>query len=121
MFYILLKCLKGGDFIATLFHLHTFFENVMSNRKRNSIEPSLIYSLLAISYALQGRFDLPDSVQLKLKANRMADIAHDGLTMAMVTGKLTLGIAQAGVVLQYYELFPTISFNVNRIVSAYVY
>ncbi|EIM19434.1 hypothetical protein WALSEDRAFT_58778 [Wallemia mellicola CBS 633.66] len=111
------------DFIATLFNISNFFDNINDSARRVNVEPSLIHSLLAISHALQGQFQI---------AYVMADRAHSTLRSAMMTGRLTVGIAQSAVVgsafcdctqtdltqvLQYYESFPLGTFNIKRLAA----
>ncbi|TIA91446.1 hypothetical protein E3P99_01096 [Wallemia hederae] len=96
------------DFITTLFNMTRFFDNISCTTKRMHCEPSLIQSLLAISHAIQGQFHL---------AYLMADRAHSSLRTAMMTGRLTIGVAQSAVVLQYYESFPLGTFHVKRVAA----
>ncbi|TIB87593.1 hypothetical protein E3Q19_03571 [Wallemia mellicola] len=103
-----------ADLIATMFHLPTILEVIRSQQKRDTLEPALIYILLAISYAMQGRSDKPCATQSKLKALNYAETSYTHLMSAMSTNKMTLGVAQAAICLQYYELFPKPIFDVQK-------
>ncbi|TIA85891.1 hypothetical protein E3P99_03866 [Wallemia hederae] len=109
-----------GDFVATMFHLPSFFDVVVNARKRASLEPALIYSLMAISYNFKGRADLPNAIESKLKSLNYAEKAHTFLMSAVNTSNLSLGLAQAAVCLQYYEFLPKPVFDVQRLGSCLV-
>lgn len=104
-----------GDFIATMFHLPSFFEKIMNSRKRSAFEPALIYALLAISYIFKGRADLSDATESKLKSLNYAEKSHSHLMSAVSTSNLSIGLAQAAVCLQYYEFLPKPLFDVQRL------
>lgn len=103
-----------ADLIATMFHLPTILDAIMNQQKRTTLEPALIYILLAISCAIQGRSDKPYATQLKLKALNYAETSYTHLMSAMSTNKMSLGVAQAAICLQYYELFPKPLFDVQK-------
>ncbi|TIA87396.1 hypothetical protein E3P81_03960 [Wallemia ichthyophaga] len=106
---------QRGDFIATMFHLPSFFEVIMNSRKRGAIEPALMYALLAISYVFKGRCDQTFATESKLKALNYAERSHSHLMSAISTSNISLGLAQAAVCLQYYEFLPKPLFDVQRL------
>lgn len=114
------RVFSKSDFIATLFHLPSFYDMLTLSRKRGSLEPALVYALLAISYAFLGSSEKPNASSLKLKSMYFAETAHKFLTTAISTTKWTLGVAQAAVCLHYYEFLPKPVFDVQKLGSAII-
>ena len=106
------------DFVATMFYLPTFFDVILNHQKRNRIESALIYALLSLSFILQGKSNNVNSNQYHVKSVYMSDKSHGILESAIATNKYTIGIAQAAIVLTYYEFFPKPIFNIKRAVMA---
>ncbi|KAI0655927.1 hypothetical protein C8Q70DRAFT_1057127 [Cubamyces menziesii] len=83
-------------------HLPRFFEMVLNTTRRAEMQPSLLFSALALGTLTQSS-EVEKGGRGRRRAMKLLDMAHSALQSSLATGWVDIGLAQAGWLILYFE------------------
>ncbi|KAI0334960.1 hypothetical protein GY45DRAFT_1317405 [Cubamyces sp. BRFM 1775] len=83
-------------------HLPRFFEMVLNPARRVDMQPSLLFSALALGTLAQSS-EMEKGRKGRQRAMKLLDMAHSALQSSLATGWVDVGLAQAGWLILYFE------------------
>ncbi|TFK82181.1 hypothetical protein K466DRAFT_666667 [Polyporus arcularius HHB13444] len=84
-------------------HLPRFFNTLFDPARRSSLQPSLLLSALALGAFVQSSH-AENGPRGREKALKLLELAHGALDGALATGWVDIGLAQAALLIVYFEM-----------------
>ena len=82
-------------------HIPRFFNTLFSPVRRNSMQPSLLLSALALGTLAQSS-EVEGGYKGRLRSLKLLDMAHSALEGSLSTGWVDIGLAQAAFVWEFH-------------------
>ncbi|TFK94583.1 hypothetical protein K466DRAFT_535614 [Polyporus arcularius HHB13444] len=95
--------LQASPCWVSFLHLPRFFDALFNPVRRSSLQPSLLLSALALGAFAQGS-EVENGAQGRQKALKLLEMAHGALEGALATGWVDIGLAQAALLIVYFEM-----------------
>ena len=89
--------LQGAPSFLSFLHIPRFFDTLFSPIRRNSMQPSLLMSALALGVLAQSS-EAEKGHKGRKRALKLLDMAHSALEGSLATGWVDIGLAQAALV-----------------------
>lgn len=89
--------LQSSPSWVSFLHLPRFFDSLFNPVRRHTLQPSLLFSALALG-ALSQSSEVEKGREGRRKAQRLLDMAHSALEGSLATGWIDIGLAQAAAV-----------------------
>ncbi|KAH9924621.1 uncharacterized protein BXZ73DRAFT_50427 [Epithele typhae] len=113
--------LRASLYWASFMHLPRFFETLLDPTRRNTCQPSLLLSMLAVGALVQCSKG-GDGVKGRERADKLMDHAHSAIQASLSSNWVDIGLVQAAWFMAYYELHgrESMSEKMQRVRSAKV-
>ena len=86
--------LNASVYWASFLHLPRFFETVLDPKRRNSVQPSLILSMLAVGAHAQSS-EIMHGAKGRARAQKLADLADSAIKASLGSNWVDIGLVQA--------------------------
>ena len=86
--------LNASVYWASFLHLPRFFETVLDPKRRSSVQPSLILSMLAIGAHSQSS-EIMHGAKGRARAQKLIDLADSAIKASLSTNWVDIGLVQA--------------------------
>ncbi|KAI0702975.1 hypothetical protein C8T65DRAFT_655245 [Cerioporus squamosus] len=95
--------LQASPCWVSFLHVPRFFDSLFNPVRRNSLQPALLLSGLALGAFAQSS-EVENGARGRQKALKLLEMAHGALEGALATGWVDIGLAQAALLIVYFEM-----------------
>ncbi|RPD62664.1 hypothetical protein L226DRAFT_610838 [Lentinus tigrinus ALCF2SS1-7] len=95
--------LQSSPCWISFLHLPRFFDTLFNPIRRHSLQPSLLLSALALGAFVQSS-EVHNGARGRQKALTLLEMAHGALEGALATGWVDMGLAQAALLIVFFEM-----------------
>ncbi|RPD63893.1 hypothetical protein L227DRAFT_572339 [Lentinus tigrinus ALCF2SS1-6] len=95
--------LQSSPCWISFLHLPRFFDTLFNPVRRHSLQPSLLLSALALGAFVQSS-EVDNGARGRQKALTLLEMAHGALEGALATGWVDIGLAQAALLIVFFEM-----------------
>ncbi|PIL35204.1 transcription factor [Ganoderma sinense ZZ0214-1] len=95
--------LNASMYWASFLHLPRFFETFLDPKRRSSVQPSLILSMLAIGVHAQSS-EIMHGAKGRARAQKLIDLADSAIKASLSTNWVDIGLVQAAWFITYFEM-----------------
>ena len=103
--------LNASVYWASFLHLPRFFETILEPNRRNSVQPSLLLSMLAIGIHSQSS-EIMQGAKGRARAQQLIDLADSAIQASLSSNWVDIGLVQAAWV-RTFSIIPLARFGLT--------